>query len=127
MYYKNRMMSKNLKPKTYLELEGYDSIERTVRARGSSGGVYLPKIWRGAQVSVIHTNESLIKKTSQRERRKEIPLTKKLYKVNGYEMITRTVRSHGQGATIPLPLEWVGRHVKVILLDNPLKEGEMNK
>jgi putative transposon-encoded protein len=33
--------------------QAFEVIERVVKARGSSGGVYLPKSWTGKRVKVL--------------------------------------------------------------------------
>ncbi len=36
-----------------IELEGYSTTEKTVKAAGTSGRVYLPKEWVGKRVQII--------------------------------------------------------------------------
>jgi putative transposon-encoded protein len=36
-----------------VQTEAFEVIERVVKARGSSGGIYLPKTWTGKRVKVL--------------------------------------------------------------------------
>ena len=36
-----------------VQSQAYEVIERVVKARGSSGGIYLPKPWTGKRVKVL--------------------------------------------------------------------------
>ena len=47
--------------------------------------------------------------------RSESPKTK--FAVFGEEMIEKEVKSSGNSGRIYLPLEWVGKHIKVIRID----------
>jgi len=39
------------------------------------------------------------------------------YRIQGYEILTKTVTASGTSARIWLPPRWVGKRVKVILID----------
>ena len=49
------------------------------------------------------------------ERRSQSPKTK--FAVFGEEMIEKEVKSSGNSGRIYLPLEWVGKNIKVIRID----------
>lgn len=36
-----------------VQSQAFEVLERTVKARGSSGGIYLPKSWTGKRVKVL--------------------------------------------------------------------------
>lgn len=55
------------------------------------------------------------KATAKPERRSDSPKTK--FAVFGEEMIEKEVKSSGNSGRIYLPLEWVGKHIKVIRID----------
>jgi len=53
--------------------------------------------------------------TAKPEHRSDLPKTK--FAVFGEEMIEKEVKSSGNSGRIYLPLEWVGKHIKVIRID----------
>ena len=53
--------------------------------------------------------------TAKPEHRSDSPKTK--FAVFGEEMIEKEVKSSGNSGRIYLPLEWVGKHIKVIRID----------
>jgi putative transposon-encoded protein len=53
--------------------------------------------------------------TAKPEHRNDSPKTK--FAVFGEEMIEKEVKSSGNSGRIYLPLEWVGKHIKVIRID----------
>jgi putative transposon-encoded protein len=109
----------------YIEIKGYDSIEKVVRAYGKSGALSVPKIWVKGQVQVININDENYEKDFTQGKRKkttEIPTEKKLYKIYGSESIKKTVVKGSRVGMIYLQQKWIGSRVKVVLLENPLKE-----
>jgi hypothetical protein len=42
-------------------------------------------------------------------------------KLNGYQILERTAKKHGNGAYVGVPRAWVGKRVATVLLD-PLQE-----
>lgn len=38
-------------------------------------------------------------------------------KINGYQILEKTVKSSGNSGRVYVPIDWVGKRVKIILLD----------
>ena len=71
------------KEKTYFEINGYDSLERSVRARGNTGGIYVPKLWIGEKITAVlmggYDSHSQEKEVNKNEKQK-FPQKKKCIK-----------------------------------------------
>jgi putative transposon-encoded protein len=48
-------------------------------------------------------------------------------KVTGYQIIEKTVKASGNSGRVYVPIEWVGRKVKVVLIEPPTEFEEDNK
>ncbi len=40
-------------------------------------------------------------------------------KVRGYQIIEKTVKESGNSGRVYIPIEWVGKKVKIILIEKP--------
>jgi len=43
-------------------------------------------------------------------------------KINGYQILEKTIKNSGNSGRVYVPIDWVGKRVKIILLDPIVSE-----